>query len=136
VAPYREQGLWVGLQIMMHQDLPLSVQDADVPRPGVQGDATVKVMRLGVESPEVSSSPVGCFPSASSPTVGGGGGGLNAYQLAAGDGKQRPLVPRSRCLPRLMPSVRHEFHRSGKEVRQQQWSLTEWRVNFLCIEGG
>jgi hypothetical protein len=22
-----------------------------------------------------------------------------------GDGKQRPLVPRSRCLPRLMPSV-------------------------------
>jgi hypothetical protein len=24
----------------------------------------------------------------------------------AGDGKQRPLVPRSRCSPRLAPSVR------------------------------
>jgi len=29
-----------------------------------------------------------------------------AEQPAAGDGKQRPLVPRSRCLPRLSRSVR------------------------------
>jgi hypothetical protein len=28
-----------------------------------------------------------------------------AQQGHAGDGKQRPLVPRFRCLPRLMPSV-------------------------------
>src|SRR5215471_9076138 len=33
------------------------------------------------------------------------GGGLNKYQPAAGDGTQRPLVPRSRCLPRLSRSV-------------------------------
>jgi predicted enzyme related to lactoylglutathione lyase len=26
---------------------------------------------------------------------------------------------------RLMRGVRHEFHRSGKEVRQQQWSLAK-----------
>jgi hypothetical protein len=29
-----------------------------------------------------------------------------AQQGGAGDGKQRPLVPRSRCLPRLTPGVR------------------------------
>ena len=28
-----------------------------------------------------------------------------------------------RLLARLTAGVRHEFHRSGKEVRQQQWSL-------------
>ena len=27
--------------------------------------------------------------------------------------------------------VRHAFHGSGKEVRQQQWSLTTYRVHFL-----
>jgi hypothetical protein len=30
-----------------------------------------------------------------------------AEQPAAGDGKQRPLLRRSRCLPRLSRSVRH-----------------------------
>ena len=30
-----------------------------------------------------------------------------------------------RLLARLTASVRHEFHRSGKEVRQQQWSLAK-----------
>jgi hypothetical protein len=34
------------------------------------------------------------------------GGGLNKYQRHAGDGGQHPLVPRSRCPPRLMPGVR------------------------------
>ena len=29
---------------------------------------------------------------------------------------------RYRSPVRLRPGVRHEFHRSGKEVRQQQWS--------------
>jgi hypothetical protein len=34
-----------------------------------------------------------------------------AEQPAAGDGKQRPLVPRSRCLPRLTRGVRpHAMH--------------------------
>ena len=27
--------------------------------------------------------------------------------------------------PALIPAVRHEFHRSGKEVYQQQWSLAK-----------
>jgi hypothetical protein len=34
------------------------------------------------------------------------GGGLNKYQPAAGDGKQRPLVPRVRFQPHLMRGVR------------------------------
>jgi hypothetical protein len=33
-------------------------------------------------------------------------GGTAAQQRHAGDGCQRPLVPRSRCPPRLMPGVR------------------------------
>jgi hypothetical protein len=32
---------------------------------------------------------------------------------------------RSRFRQQLTPGVRHEFHRSGKEVRQQQWSLAK-----------
>ena len=32
--------------------------------------------------------------------------GLYTYKSLAGDGKQRPLVPRSRCLPRLKRGVR------------------------------
>jgi len=32
---------------------------------------------------------------------------------------------RLRFRRRLTASVRHEFHRSGKEVRQQQWSLAK-----------
>ena len=35
-----------------------------------------------------------------------------AQQGHAGDGEQRPLVPRSRCSPRLMPSVRLQRGRS------------------------
>ena len=45
-----------------------------------------------------------------------------AEQTAAGDGFQRPLVPRSRFQPRLSGSVRPKFHQSGKEVREQPWS--------------
>ena len=43
----------------------------------------------------------------------------------AADCLQRPL--RFRFRQQLTPSVRHEFHRSGKEVRQQQWSWAKWR---------
>ena len=38
------------------QDLPILVQDAEVHGAGMQVDATVKLVLLGVESPEVSSS--------------------------------------------------------------------------------
>jgi hypothetical protein len=75
-----EPAVWVGLQMTMHQELPVSVQDADVHRPGVPVDAPVKLLWLGVESHEVSSASVGCLPSASSPTVVCRGGGLNKYQ--------------------------------------------------------
>jgi hypothetical protein len=43
----------------------------------------------------------------------------NHWLYPEGDGFQRSLVPRSRFQPLLTPSVRHEFHQSGKEVRQQ-----------------
>jgi hypothetical protein len=46
----------------MPPDLAILVEDADVHGPGVQVDATVKLMWLGVESPEVSSSPSEFFP--------------------------------------------------------------------------
>jgi hypothetical protein len=39
----------------MQQDLAVLVEDADIHGPGVQVDATVKLMLLGVESHEVSS---------------------------------------------------------------------------------
>src|SRR5882724_8298136 len=48
-----EQGVWASLHITMHHDLPVSVQDADVHRPGVQVDSTVKLMWLGVEAHEI-----------------------------------------------------------------------------------
>ena len=51
-----EERVWVGLQMAVQDDLPLLVQDADVHGPSVQVDATVKLVRRGVESPEVSSS--------------------------------------------------------------------------------
>ncbi len=35
-------------------------------------------------------------------------------------GKKLALFP-----SQLTAGVRHEFHRSGKEVRQQQWSLAK-----------
>ena len=48
---------------------------------------------------------------------------FTAEQPAAADALQRAL--RSRFPPRLMPSVRHEFHRRGKEAHQQQWSVAK-----------
>jgi hypothetical protein len=40
----------------VHQKLPLPVYDTEVPGAGVQVKATIKLVLLGVESPEVSSS--------------------------------------------------------------------------------
>jgi hypothetical protein len=36
--------------------------------------------------------------------------GRPAEPRRAGDGCQRPLVPRSRCLPRLTPGAHHYTH--------------------------
>jgi hypothetical protein len=57
-----EQGVWLGLQMAMHHDVAVLVEDADGHGPGVPVDATVKLMWPGVEAPEVSSSPCEFFP--------------------------------------------------------------------------
>jgi hypothetical protein len=44
-----------GLHVAVQQEFPLVAQDTDRHRAGMQVDTTVKLMRLGVESPEVSS---------------------------------------------------------------------------------
>jgi hypothetical protein len=51
-----EQRVWGCWHVTVHQNLPSLVHDAEVQRAGVQVDATVKRVRLRVESPEVSSS--------------------------------------------------------------------------------
>jgi hypothetical protein len=79
-----KEGLWTGLHVLVEQDLPRLVEDADSHGAGVQVDATVPWVWLGVESPEVSSSPERMFPGPSSPTAVCGGGGLNKYQPPAG----------------------------------------------------
>ena len=44
------------------------------------------------------------------------------------------VVCRASRLPAISYYVGHEFHRSGKEVRQQQWSLAQERLHFLCTK--
>jgi hypothetical protein len=51
-----EKRVWGCWHVAVHQNLPSLVQDAEGHRVGVQVDATGKLVRLGVESPEVSSS--------------------------------------------------------------------------------
>lgn len=80
-----EQRLRAGGQMAMHHDVTVLVQDANVHAPGVQVDATIELVLLGVESHEVSSSSIGCLPNASSPTVVCRGRGLNKYQATAAD---------------------------------------------------
>jgi hypothetical protein len=48
-----------------------------------------------------------------------------AQQGHAGDGEQRPLVPRSRCSPRLMPGVRRQ-HKEGETMSTP--AKTPWRI--------
>ena len=50
------KGSGAGWHVPVHQNLPSLVQDAEVHGAGVQVDATIKLVLLGVESPEVSSS--------------------------------------------------------------------------------
>jgi hypothetical protein len=47
--------------------LPVLLQDAEVHGASVQIDAPIKLVRLGVKSPEVSSASLGCLPNASIP---------------------------------------------------------------------
>jgi hypothetical protein len=51
-----EEDLGACLAVLMHQDLPIVVHDADVHRPGVEIDSTVCFMLCGVKAHEVSSS--------------------------------------------------------------------------------
>jgi len=51
-----EKGIWAGRHIVVHQDLPIPIYDAEVHRASVQVDATIKLVLLGVEAHEVSSS--------------------------------------------------------------------------------
>ena len=62
-----EQGVGGRVHLPVEKDLPILAQDTDVHGAGVEVDATIKLVRLGVESPEVSSSSVGCVPNASIP---------------------------------------------------------------------
>jgi hypothetical protein len=57
-----KEGLGVSVVVVMDQALPVVVHDTDVHRPGMQIDATVRLMLFGVESHEVSSSPRWLFP--------------------------------------------------------------------------
>jgi hypothetical protein len=57
-----EKRLRTGFHVPVPQDLTVLVEDADVHGPGVPVDATVKLMWLGVEPHEVSSSPCEFFP--------------------------------------------------------------------------
>jgi hypothetical protein len=51
----------------VEKDLPILAQDTDVHGAGMEVDTTIKLVLLGVESHEVSSSSVGCVPNASIP---------------------------------------------------------------------
>jgi hypothetical protein len=52
-----QKRLWACLHIAMHQDLTVVVENTDVHGAGMEVDATVKLVLLGVEAHEVSSSP-------------------------------------------------------------------------------
>jgi hypothetical protein len=51
-----EKRCWTGFPVAVHHHLPVLLQETDVHGPGMQVDATVKLMWFGVESHEVSSS--------------------------------------------------------------------------------
>src|SRR5262249_25368105 len=50
-----------GCGVLVHQALPVMVQEAEGHRPGMQIDATVRFVLFGGESPEVSSSSASAF---------------------------------------------------------------------------
>jgi hypothetical protein len=79
------------LPMPVAQALSRLVQDAKGHGPGVQVEATIKLVVRGVASHGVSSAAKGRLLTASSPTGVCRGGGLNKYQARAGDALQRPL---------------------------------------------
>ena len=83
-----EKGFGGRFHMPVEKDRPLLAPAPDVQGAGMQVDATIKLVRLGVEAPEVSSSSVGCVPNASSPTAVCRGGGLNKYQRTGADALQ------------------------------------------------
>jgi hypothetical protein len=69
-----EKGFRSGFHIAVHKYFSLVAQDADIHGAGMQVDTTVKLVLVGVESHEVSSSLVsGFFPKASIPLGYAGG---------------------------------------------------------------
>jgi hypothetical protein len=101
-----EKRLRGGLHMAGQQDFAIMAQAADLHRAGRQVDTPVNGVWLGVESHAVSASCVSerCSQRQHTTAV-CGGGGLNHYHRHAGDGEQRPLVPRSR-FRRLTAGVR------------------------------
>jgi hypothetical protein len=81
-----EPRLRTGLQVAMPPDRAVLAKDTHVQAARRQIKAAIRFVRRGVESPEVSSSSLGCVPNASSPTAVCRGGGLNTYQPTAADG--------------------------------------------------
>jgi hypothetical protein len=51
-----QQGIRTGLHVLMHENIASLVEDADLHRPRVQVDPALRLMLLGVEWHEVSSS--------------------------------------------------------------------------------
>jgi len=85
-------GGWSGVHVAVQQDIPLLVHDPDRHAAGLQGDTAGKWGRLGIASPEVSSSCVRARVAQRQQTTRVcGGGGLNQYQSLAGDGFQPHL---------------------------------------------
>ena len=99
-----EKWFWPGGHIAVHENLAIPVQDAEGHRASVQVDATIKLVLLGVKSPEVSSSSL-VFSLLPAYHWGMWRGGLNKYQGCAADCLQPPL----RCgfRQQLTPGVRH-----------------------------
>ena len=75
-----------GFHITVQQGLTIVAQDADVHGTGMQVDTAVKLVWVGVESPEVSSFlGLSGFSHGQHTTGVCGGGGLNHYQALASD---------------------------------------------------
>jgi hypothetical protein len=97
------QRFWGSGPVPVEQPRSLLGYNTAIHGASMQIDAAVKLVRLSVEAPEVSSSPEVAFPSPSLP-CGRRRGGLNKYQGAGADALQRPLLRRSRFRRRLTAS--------------------------------
>jgi hypothetical protein len=100
-----ETRFWASRHMPVDKTLAILVQDAEGPWCGhadrCHSNIGVVSWRIALRSPPLLRS---FFPTPADHVV-CGGGGLNKYQGAAGDGLQRSLVPRSRFQPRLSAGV-------------------------------